>query len=623
MLPNRIRFALPLAASFVGLSLIAGGIAASAQQPGRGPAARPAPPAVARPAPPAAMARPAAPVMARPAAPAFHPAPAPQRPAMAPHPMPQHFAAPSRPAAAHFAAPRPSIQRPATVSRPAAAASRPVPHIAESRRPSAAPAVASARSPRQERIAQQAQAREQRISQRQQATQQREQLAQQKQRDTLSRQSAERQTRIDRLQQHVQQLQDEKPQGRHAERALQAQQRLLQREQLAQKRDLAQQQKLGVTPAAAQRTAVAAAVQAAARGRFAAHFRNNADPRAQVALAARVNGWAPRDAWRHHARAAFVPWLGPVFWPYAYSDIFDYTFWPQAYDDAYWAYAYDDLIDTVYWDNGSPYSAYASISPDGSVAPDGYIAPGGAIVGSSRLRERSGLSPQALRQLCSNPDKGITAWPFAEITRALRPTSEQRGLLDQLKSAAAHAADALKTSCSDTYALTPPGRLRAMINRVGATLEAVRMVRPALEAFDNALNDEQRARFNALSPRLPATAEDQPQQETKAEGCSASKSSLTGLPIERIDAVLRPTGAQKGPLERLSAATEKAVKELQAACPDEVPVTPVGRLQAMEKRLAAMLQAANQMQPALDEFYASLSTEQKARFNTLQQVAGQ
>jgi hypothetical protein len=366
-------------------------------------------------------------------------------------------------------------------------------------------------------------------------------------------------------------------------------------------------------------------VQAAARGRFAARFRNNADPRAQLALAARLNGWAPRNAWRHHVRAAFVPWLGPVFWPYVYSDIFAYTFWPDAYDSAYWAYAYDDLIDTAFWDVGSPYSAYASIAPDGSAAPDGYIEPGGAIVGSSRLRERSGLSPQALRQLCSNPDRGITAWPFAEITSALRPTAEQRALLDQLKTAAAHAADALKNSCSDTYALTPPGRLRAMVNRVSASLEAVRMVRPALEAFYNALSDEQRARFNTLSPRLPGTAnsQEQPQQqEAKAESCGASKSSLTSLPIERIDAVLHPTSAQKDALDRLSAATNKAVQDLQAACPDEVPVTPVGRLQAMEKRLSAMVQAANQMLPALDDFYASLTTEQKARFNTLKQVAG-
>ena len=34
-----------------------------------------------------------------------------------------------------------------------------------------------------------------------------------------------------------------------------------------------------------------------------------------------------------------------------------------------------------------------------------------------------------------------------------------------------------------------------------------------------------------------------------------------------------------------------------------------------------MLHAAELVQPALDEFYATLSNEQKARFNTLQQVA--
>ncbi|WP_448042231.1 Spy/CpxP family protein refolding chaperone [Bradyrhizobium liaoningense] len=35
----------------------------------------------------------------------------------------------------------------------------------------------------------------------------------------------------------------------------------------------------------------------------------------------------------------------------------------------------------------------------------------------------------------------------------------------------------------------------------------------------------------------------------------------------------------------------------------------------------AMLTAAKLVEPALDEFYATLSSEQKARFNTLQQVA--
>jgi hypothetical protein len=534
--------------------------------------------------------------MARPAAPAFRAAPAPQRPAMAPRPMP-HIAAPSRQGAPRVAGPRPEFHR-----GPAASPPRP-PQVATPSRPSA-PSALSGRPSQQE---QRAQTREQRI-------QQRQQMVQERQRNVLSRQTVERQARIDRLQQRVQQLQSQKPQGARAERQqqrlLQAQNRLLQREQHTQQTDLARQQRLGLQPPAGR----AAAAQAAERGRFAARFRSNDALQTRTALMARENRWAPHHAWRRGHRAAFVAWLGPVFWPYAYSDIFDYTFWPYAYDPGYWAYAYDDFVDTVFWGAGSPYSAYASY-------PEG----GSAITGDRyRARERSGASPQALRQLCADPDKGITAWPLAEITRAVRPTPEQRALLDELRTAAARAADAFKQSCADTYAMTPPGRLQAMTNRISATLEAVRIVRPALEKFYNSLGDEQQARFNALGPDVGRRSPSQPQQDAKAqaESCGEPKSSLTQLPIERIEAVIHPAGKQKQALDHLSGATREAVKGLQAACPDDVPLTPVGRLEAMEVRLQAMLQAAQRVQPALDDFYATLNSEQKARFNTLQQVAG-
>src|SRR5262245_30994596 len=42
-----------------------------------------------------------------------------------------------------------------------------------------------------------------------------------------------------------------------------------------------------------------------------------------------------------------VGWLGPVFWPYAYDDFFDYVFWPYVYDD-FWPYAYDDVYYGIY-----------------------------------------------------------------------------------------------------------------------------------------------------------------------------------------------------------------------------------------------------------------------------------
>ena len=75
-------------------------------------------------------------------------------------------------------------------------------------------------------------------------------------------------------------------------------------------------------------------------------------------------------------------------------------------------------------------------------------------------------------------------------------------------------------------------------------------------------------------------------------------------------------------LKQLQDATSKAVSLLQAACPEDTPLTPPGRLAAMEKRLQAMVDAASAVKPALDSFYASLSNEQKARFDRIgQQLA--
>jgi hypothetical protein len=522
---------------------------------------------------------------------------------MAPRAAPQ-IAAPPRAAAPRVAGPRPEIHRAAPSQRPAV--TRPEPRIAAPSRPSPSPAVGE-RPSRQEQIETRAQQREQRI-------QQRQQIVQERQREMLSRQSTERQNRIDRLQQRVQQLESRKPEGfrsqRAQERLLQTENRRLQREQRIQERDLARLQRLGPQPSA-ERSASAAAMQAAARGRFSAQFRSNDALQARAALTAREHGWAPRHAWRRGHRATFVAWLGPVFWPYAYSDIFSYTFWPHAYDPGYWAYAYDDFVDTVFWGTSSPYSAYARYPEAGAAITD------------SRARKPAGVSRQTLRQLCGEPGEGVTAWPIASITRAVQPTPEQRALLDELKAAAAKAADVFKESCADSYAMTPPGRLRAMTNRVSATLDAVRIVRPALEQFYNSLNDEQKARFNALGPNVGDRSQQQPQQEAnaQAEACGDPKSSLTQLPIERIEAVVRPAGEQKEALDRLSDVTKKAVAGLQAACPDDVPLTPIGRLDAMEKRLKAMLEAADWVQDALDQFYATLSSEQKARFNTLPQTA--
>jgi len=344
--------------------------------------------------------------------------------------------------------------------------------------------------------------------------------------------------------------------------------------------------------------------QAAQQGRFAAQYSGRAQ---RVSMAA----VAPRRAWSRGLRAAFVPWYGPVFWPYAYSDVFDYAFWPSGYDDGYWAYAYDGFFDGVFWGEAGPPPdyGYASALPSTS-----------AVRASSAATPVARASNAAVQELCTQPGTGITAWPLAEINSKVGLNPDQKQLLDQVRSSGQKAAAVFKASCpaENAFARTPPGRLQAMTLRLGATLEAVQTVRPAMVAFYDSLNDEQKERFNAIGPKQPKDSAEASQASVQdGKSCSEPKAGLTNLPIERIEDVVKPTDAQEDGLKQLEDATAKAVSIMQAACPEDTPITPPGRLEAMEKRLQAMVDAANTVKPALNDFYESLSGEQKARFNRI------
>jgi hypothetical protein len=156
-----------------------------------------------------------------------------------------------------------------------------------------------------------------------------------------------------------------------------------------------------------------------------------------------------------------------------------------------------------------------------------------------------------------------------------------------------------------------------MTARLEATLQAVQTVRPPLERFYNSLSDEQKERFNQLGPKNTATSAEASVASQAADTCKQPKPGLARLPIERIEDTVNPTDAQVAKLGKLQDATNTAVSILQAACPDETPITPPGRLDVMEKRLQAMVDAAKTVKPALESFYGSLTGEQKARFNRI------
>jgi hypothetical protein len=117
------------------------------------------------------------------------------------------------------------------------------------------------------------------------------------------------------------------------------------------------------------------------------------------------------------------------------------------------------------------------------------------------VRPGRGSPPSDLSQVCSGQAARGTNVPTERIVEAIKPSDSQRNALDALNEATAKAAEFLKANCTDDETLTPPGRVAAMEQRLNAMIEAIKIVQPALEKFYGSLTDEQKARFNQLTPR--------------------------------------------------------------------------------------------------------------------------
>jgi hypothetical protein len=97
--------------------------------------------------------------------------------------------------------------------------------------------------------------------------------------------------------------------------------------------------------------------------------------------------------------------------------------------------------------------------------------------------------------------------------------------------------------------------------------------------------------------------------------CSPRNSGFAEWRLDRMERTIKPTEAQRAKFDEFKAASNKAAETMRAACPTDVPTTMVGRMEATEKRLDAMLQAVKTVRPAFEAFYATLSDEQKAALN--------
>ena len=303
------------------------------------------------------------------------------------------------------------------------------------------------------------------------------------------------------------------------------------------------------------------------------------------------HGWHPYN---------HLGWIGPLFWPYAYGDVFYCSLWPWDYCnfDPFWAYGYGDIYEFIF----SPYDY------------------GEYVQGLGAPERMTGLT-QGMAQSCTDEAAEVTGWPIDQIQDAVQPNPQQNALLDDLGNAIVKASDEIKSHCPTAVAFTPTDRLAQMQQRLQALVEAVNVVSPPLTKFYDSLSDEQKARFNDIAPPEPPpaqAAQGQPEAQQGEPSVQAQcNANVMAWPADQIDQLVRPDDAQRAKLNALQSATAQAADTIKAACPSEMPATPPSRLAAIGKRLQAMLQAVQTVQPALADFYNSLNDEQKARFNTM------
>ena len=103
----------------------------------------------------------------------------------------------------------------------------------------------------------------------------------------------------------------------------------------------------------------------------------------------------------------------------------------------------------------------------------------------------------------------------------------------------------------------------------------------------------------------------------EAGTCSGFAPGVTSLPMDRIEQALKPEQSQRAVFGELEAASAKAEAILKDACPSDPPLTPVGRLDALEKRLEAMDQAVDTVMAPLAKFSSVLTDEQRRELDAM------
>lgn len=212
---------------------------------------------------------------------------------------------------------------------------------------------------------------------------------------------------------------------------------------------------------------------------------------------------------------------------------------------------------------------------------------------------------------CTSLAPSVTNPPIDQIRKTFHLTTDQEAALDDLAAALSRARDIIRSSCRASVPLTPLGRLDRAELQLNANIKATGLIRSPLEKFYEALNDDQKRQIDAMT----GSAGGRP--AGYMAGLCNQQGGFIDLPVQHIEEVVQPTAQQESVFDDLKKETQNAEDQLKLSCETAVANSPVARLDTIKARLSAMADAIKAVRPNLEKFYASLSDDQKARFNMM------
>lgn len=105
--------------------------------------------------------------------------------------------------------------------------------------------------------------------------------------------------------------------------------------------------------------------------------------------------------------------------------------------------------------------------------------------------------------MCNPAMAGFAEWRADRLADQIKLTDTQRAKFDEFKAAAVKSGEAMRGACAADVPKTIVGRAEAMEKRMDTMLQAIKTVRPALEAFYATLTDEQKSKLDSTQGQGP------------------------------------------------------------------------------------------------------------------------